>query len=146
MALTLFKERWPYGKLTRWFGDLDNWFENDFFTRTPELHWEPPMDVEEKHGKYLVKAELPGLKKKDIHVELHDGYLTLKGERCSEHKDEDKNYRRIERSYGSFHRTFRVPEGTTEKDIKAKYRDGVLELTITAPKVETPKATEIKIA
>jgi HSP20 family protein len=145
MAITLWRHRRPFEGLTRWFDDLDSWFDYDFFTKPFEMRWEPAVDIEEKDGKYLVKADLPGLEKGDIHLELHDGYLTLKGERKSEHEEEKDNYRRVERTYGSFQRSFRVPEGVREKDIKAKYHDGVLELTIPAPKIEKPKAIDIKI-
>jgi HSP20 family molecular chaperone IbpA len=94
-----------------------------------------------------MKADLPGVKKEDLHVELKNGYLTLKGVRKSEHEDKDKKhgYYRVERSYGRFERIFRVPEGLTEKDIKAKYHDGVLELSIPAPKAEGKKAIEVKV-
>ncbi len=143
MALALWRKRRPLEGLTGWFDDLDRWFEDDFFTRPLEGNWIPAVDVEEKDGSYVVKADLPGLKKEDIHLELHDGYLTLKGERKYEHEEEKENYHRVERMYGHFQRSFRVPEGVTEKDIKAKYQDGVLELTIPTPK--KPKAIEVKI-
>ena len=107
--------------------------------------WRPAIDIEEKDGNYLVKADLPGMNKKDIHLELRGGYLTLRGERKSEHEENKDNYHRIERTYGTFERSFRVPEGVTEKDIHAKYKDGVLELTIATPKVEEPKTTEVKV-
>jgi len=145
MAITLWRRRRPFEGLTRWFDDLDSWFDDDFFTETLERKWAPAVDIEEKDGKYLLKADLPGLKKEDIHLELHDGYLTLKGERKSEHEEKKENYHRMERTYGSFQRSFRVPEGVTEKDIKAKYHDGVLEMTIPAPKEEKPKAIDVKI-
>ena len=145
MAITLFRNRRPFEGLTTWFSDLDSLFDEDFFTPVFERTWAPAIDIEEKDGEYLLKADLPGLNKKDIHVELKDGYLTLKGERNSEHEDKEKNYRRIERVYGSFQRSFKVPEGLTEKDIKAKYKDGTLELTIPVPKVEKPKAIRVKV-
>ena len=71
--------------------------------------------------------------------------ITLKGERKSEHEENEDNYHKIERTYGTFERTFKVPEGLTEKDIHAKYKDGVLELTVPTPKVEEPKTSEVKI-
>ena len=145
MAITLFRRRRPLEGLTTWFNDFDSWFDNDFFDRTTETTWTPAVDIEKIDGKYLLKADLPGINKKDIHVELKDGYLTLKGERKSEHEDKTDNYNRIERTYGSFERSFRVPEGLTEKDIEAKYHDGVLELSIPVPKVEKPKAIEVKV-
>ena len=145
MAITLWRNRIPFEGLTRWFDDIDTWFDTGFFTEVPERMWRPAIDVEEKDGNYLVRADLPGMKKKDIHVELKEGYLTLRGERKSEHEENKDNYHRIERTYGTFERSFRVPEGVTEKDIHAKYKDGVLELTIAAPKVEEPKTTEVKV-
>ena len=145
MAITLWRNRRPFEGLTGWFDDIDRWFDTGFFTDLPETIWRPAIDIEEKDGNYLVRADLPGMQKKDIHVELKDGYLTLRGERKSEHEENKDNYHRIERSYGTFERSFRVPEGVTEKDIHAKYKDGVLELTIPAPKVEEPKTTEVKV-
>jgi HSP20 family protein len=145
MAITLWRNRIPLEGLTRWFDDMDAWFDTGLFTELPERMWRPAIDVEEKDGKYLVRADLPGMKKKDIHIELHDGYLTLRGERKSEHEEKKDTYRRFERTYGSFERTFRVPEGVTEKEIHAKYKDGVLQLTVPAPKVVEPKTTEVKI-
>ena len=145
MAITLWRHRAPFEGLTRWFNDIDTWYDTGFSGDVPEMTWRPAIDVEEKDGKYLVRADLPGLQKKDIHVELHDGYLTLRGERKSEHEENKDNYHRIERTYGTFERTFRVPEGVTEKDIHAKYKDGVLELTVPGPKVVEPKTTAVKI-
>ena len=145
MAIKLWRYRRPFEGLTSWFDNPDTWFDLDLFTKPLEGNWAPAVDVEEKDGKYMVKADLPGLKKKDIHLELHDGYLTLSGERKSEHEEKKENYHKIERIQGSFQRSFRVPEGVTEKDIKAKYHDGVLELTIPAPKVEKPNAIDVKI-
>ena len=145
MAITLWRHRAPFEGLTRWFNDIDTWYDTGFSGDVPDMTWRPAIDVEEKDGKYMVRADLPGLQKKDIHVELHDGYLTLRGERKSEHEENKDNYHRIERTYGTFERTFRVPKGVTEKDIHAKYKDGVLELTVPTPKVEEPKTTAVKI-
>ena len=144
MAITLWRNRASFEGLTSWFDDIDTWFDTGF-ADVPDLKWRPDIDVEEEEGTYLIRADLPGLEKKDIHIELRDGYLTLRGERKSEHEDNKDNYRRIERTYGSFERIFRVPESVTEKDIHAKYKDGVLELTVPAPKPIEPKTTEVKI-
>jgi HSP20 family protein len=145
MAITLLRNRTPFEGLTRRFNDIDPWYDTGFFGGIPDTTWRPAIDVEENDGTYLLRADLPGMKKKDIHIELHDGYLTLRGERKSEHEEKNDTYRRVERTYGSFERTFRVPEGVTEKDIHAKYKDGVLELTVPTPKVEEPKTVELKI-
>jgi HSP20 family protein len=145
MAITLWRNRAPFDGLTRWFDDIDTWFDTGFFTDMPERAWRPAIDIEENDGKYLLRADLPGMKKKDIHVELKDGYLTLRGERKDEHEDNKEGYHRVERTYGSFERTFRVPKGVTDKDIHAQYKNGVLELTIPTPKVEEPTTVEVKI-
>ncbi len=146
MAITRWTNNRPFeGLLRRWRDDIDRWFnEDDDFLFSADRSWNPAVDIEEKNGKYHITADLPGVKKDDITVELHDGYLTLRGERHSEHEDKKQNYHRIERAYGSFERSFRVPEGVTEKDIEAKYHDGVLELAVPAPKAEQAKAIPIK--
>ena len=138
MAITLWRNRTPFEGLLRWFDD-------EFFTTDFDRTFTPALDVEEKDGTYLVKADLPGLKKDDIHIELRNGTLTMRGERRDEHEVKEGRYRRVERTYGSFERSFRVPEGVTEKDIHAKYTDGVLELSIPAPKTPEPKAIEVKV-
>ncbi len=144
MAITLWQKRRPFEGLTSIFNVFDRWFDDDFTSNYVDS-WAPAVDIEEKNGKYLLKADLPGMNKKDIHVELENGYLTLRGERKSEHEDRKDGYHRVERAYGSFSRSFKVPEGLSEKDITAKYHDGVLELSIPAPKVEKPKAIEVKV-
>ena len=145
MAITLWRNRRPFEGLERWYDDIDTWFDTGFFADFPEKIWRPAIDLEEKDGNYLVKADLPGMRKEDIHVELKDGYLTLRGERKSEHEENKDNYHMIERTYGTFERSFRVPNGVTEKDIHAKYHNGVLELSVPTPKVKKPKAIDIKV-
>jgi HSP20 family protein len=145
MALTLFKRRRPFEGLTTWGDDFDSFFDTSFSTEDLTTNLYPAVDIEHKENKYLLKADLPGLKKEDIKVTIVDGYLTLKGERKSEHEENKENFHRIERSYGTFQRSFKVPEGLTEENIKAKYTNGVLELTIPVPKVEKPKSIDVKI-
>jgi len=138
MTITLWRTRTPFEGLLRWFDD-------DFFSADAARVWTPAIDVEEKDGAYLVKADLPGLKKDDIHIELRNSVLTLRGERRDEQEENKDGYHRVERTFGSFERSLRVPEGVTEKDIHAKYTDGVLELSIPAPAAKEPKAIEIKV-
>jgi HSP20 family protein len=145
MTLTVVRRRKPCESLTHWFDDMDAWFDYDFSPRSIEKGWLPPIDITEQEGTYVVKADLPGLKKEDIHVALHGGYLTLRGERKSEHGVKKGHYRRVERNYGTFERRLSVPEGLTEKDIKAHYSDGVLELTIPTPQVKKHRAIDVKI-
>ena len=138
MAITLWRTRTPFEGLRRWLDD-------DFFTNEFEKSWTPALDIEEKEGTYVVKADLPGVKKKDIHIELKNHVLTLRGERHNERKETENGFQRYERTFGSFERRFAVPEGVTEKDIHAKYTNGVLELTIPVPKPKEPKAIEVKV-
>jgi len=138
MAITLWRARTHFEGLLRWFDD-------DFFSAEVARVWTPAIDVKEKDGTYLVKADLPGLKKDDIHIELRNSVLTLRGERRDEHEEKKDGYHRVERTFGSFERSLRVPEGVTEKDIHAKYTDGVLALSIPAPAAKEPKAIEIKV-
>ena len=138
MAITLWSTRTPFEGLRRWLDD-------DFFTNEFEKNWTPALDIEKKEGTYVVKADLPGVEKKDIHIELKNHVLTLRGERTNEHEENTENYQRIERTFGSFERRFAVPEGVSEKEIHAKYTNGVLELTIPIPKEEKPKAIEVTV-
>lgn len=145
MAITLWRTRRPFEGLATLFEGLESWFDDDSFEPAFERSWAPAVDIEEKEGKYMLRADLPGMKKEDIHVELENGYLTLRGERKAEHEEKKKNCYRVERTFGSFSRTFKIPEGVTEKDITAKYHDGVLELSIPTPQAEEPKAIDVKV-
>jgi HSP20 family protein len=145
MALTLFKRRRPFEGLTTSNDEFDNFFDDNFTTENIRSTWYPAVDIEHKEKEYVLKADLPGLKKEDIKVTIENGYLTLKGERKTEHEENKNNYHRIERTYGTFQRSFKISEGLTEKQIKATYHDGVLELTIPTPKVEEPKSIDVKV-
>jgi HSP20 family protein len=104
--------------------------------------WNPPVDVLEENEKIVVKVEVPGIDEKDLRVTFEDGLLTVAGERQFERKD-DRNYHRIERTYGTFTRTFTLPRSVDAAQIKAEYRNGVLEIEI--PKKEESRPKEIAI-
>jgi len=104
--------------------------------------WAPPVDIVEEKEKLLVKIEVPGVEEKDLRVNFEDGLLTVSGERQFERKEE-QSYHRIERSYGSFTRTFSLPRSVDVNAIKASYRSGVLEIEI--PKKEESKPRQIAI-
>jgi len=105
--------------------------------------WAPPVDVAEEGDKIMVKVEAPGMEEKDLKVHFEDGLLTVTGERQFERKDE-RNYHRIERSYGSFVRQFSLPRSVEVGAITASYRNGVLEIEI--PKKEEAKPRQIEIS
>ena len=99
--------------------------------------WNPAVDLYEKDDHFVIKAELPGVDKNDIKVDLKDRVLTLSGERTYDNEIKEENYYRKERSYGKFQRAFRLPADVDSDKIKAEFKDGVLQ-------VEVPKPDEIK--
>jgi HSP20 family protein len=104
--------------------------------------WAPAVDVAEEKDKILVRVEVPGMNENDLKVSFEDGLLTVGGERQFERKD-DRNYHRIERTYGTFTRTFSLPRTVDANAISAQYRDGILEIEI--PKLEEAKPKQIQI-
>ena len=145
MAITLRQKRRPLEGIMSYFGDLDPWFDQDSSVAGFDGIWTPAVDIVKKDDKYLLRADIPGVKKEDLHVEFKDGYLILKGYKATDHEEMKNSYHSYERSYGCFERKFRFPEGLSEKNIKAKYHDGVLELSIPVPEAEKPKIIEIKV-
>jgi HSP20 family protein len=105
--------------------------------------WSPAVDIFETPADIVVKAELPGMERKDIVLHLENNVLTLKGERRFEKETKEENYHRIERSYGGFSRAFNIPSMVEEEKIRADYKDGVL--TIVLPKKEQAKPKQIRI-
>jgi len=105
--------------------------------------WSPAVDIFETPDSIVMKAELPGVSRDNIDIQVQDNTLTLKGERKSEHEVKEENYLRVERSYGAFQRTFNLPTGVQQGKIRAVFKDGVLEVTM--PKAEEAKPTQVKI-
>ena len=131
------------------FRTLQTRFFEPFFGRfnfledqLPSGSWAPAVDVAEEGDKIFVKVEVPGMDEKDLKINFEDGVLTVSGERTFERKDE-RNYHRIERSYGTFTRTFTLPRTVDPNQITANYRNGILEIEI--PKKEEAKPKQIAI-
>lgn len=103
----------------------------------------PAVDIYETEDSIVVKAELPGVDKNDVKIEVKDGVLTLKGEKKVEKEVKEENFHRIERAYGSFQRSFTLPQNVDKDKIKATFKNGVLEIVIA--KKEESKPKEIKI-
>jgi len=128
--------------------DMDKLFDN-FFSARPsrtgllEGAWQPSVDISETDDEIIVKAELPGLTHDDVNISLTDNVLTLKGEKKQEKEDKGENYHRVERSYGSFQRTFTLLSSVQSENTKATFKNGIL--TINIPKTEEAKPKEIKI-
>ncbi len=109
-------------------------------------NWQPSVDIRETDDAYTITADLPGVKKKDVKITVNDGTLVISGERTYENKDENGSFHRRERGYGSFQRSFHLPETVLEDMITASFKDGIL--TVEVPKAEEvkPKNHEIKIS
>lgn len=108
--------------------------------------WTPVVDIEEREDAFLIRADLPGVRKEDITIDINNNTLTLKGERKFEGEITKGNYIRVERSYGSFSRSFSLPNNVDAKNIKAKFRDGILELTLPKKEEAKPKKIEIDVS
>jgi HSP20 family protein len=103
----------------------------------------PAIDVEQTEDAVIVKAEIPGVDPKDLDVNFADGVLTIKGEKSDKREQKDKNYHRIERTFGSFSRSLALPCEIDQENIKADYKEGVLSLNL--PKTEDSKKSSVKI-
>lgn len=108
--------------------------------------WAPTADISEDENEYVIKAELPELKKEDVKVTVENGVLTISGERKFEKEEKNKKYHRVERAYGRFARSFALPGDADASKVKAEFKDGML--TVHLPKSEKakPKQIEVKIA
>lgn len=101
-----------------------------------QIQWSPSMEILERDNELVIRADLPGLSKDDINVEVTDDMLTIAGERREERDETREGYRHSERRYGRFSRSFPLPEGINAEDVKAAFQNGVLEVTMPAPKRE----------
>jgi len=108
--------------------------------------WSPLVDVTEDDNEYVIKAELPEVKKEDVKVLVENGMLRISGERRFEKEEEGKKYHRIERSYGSFERSFALPETCKPEDLSAEFHDGLLAVHIPKTKEAAAKTIEIKVS
>jgi len=106
--------------------------------------WTPTVDITETDTAYLIKGEIPGVNKEDVKVTIEDGMVTMRGERKMEKEEKDKKFHRIERSYGSFMRSFRVPDDVDEASVKAEFKDGMINVTL--PKTAKAKAKSINVS
>jgi len=122
-------------------------FGREFFPFTREFEdvtWIPEIEVLRKNGDFIVRADLPGMKKENVEVEINGNMLTLSGERKDEKEEKREGYYRSERSYGTFYRQIPLPEGAKTDTATAEFKDGVLEITMQVPKQE-PQARRLEI-
>ena len=107
--------------------------------------WRPVVDIYETGQGVVLKAELPGISKENVSIEVKDNILTIKGERSSDQDIGEDKYYRKERCFGSFYRSFTMQDAIDPEKIKAKFKDGILEIAIPRPEVETPKQVKVNI-
>jgi len=138
----------PLRELERMRSEMDRLWDS-FFEGRPRVRgeeageWHPSLDVAETKNEILVKAEIPGIDPKDIDISLANNVLTIKGEKKQEKEEKEENFHVIERSYGSFVRSIRLPKEVQSEKISASYKNGILKVTL--PKSEEAKKKEIKI-
>jgi HSP20 family protein len=133
---------------------FNRFFPAGFATRigSGEIHrlavadWSPEVDISEDDHGYLLKADLPEMKKDDVRVTVEDGILSVSGERKTEKEDLKKKFHRIERSFGTFRRSFTLPEDADSTKVTAEFRDGVLKVHLPTTPVAKSKATQVKVA
>jgi HSP20 family protein len=142
--------KWNPRKEMETFSDhINRFFDGGMFPSTwlSEVssldNWKPVADIFEQDDKIVIKAELPGVDKKDIRVDLKDNVLSLEGERSSDNEVKEENFYRRERVHGTFSRSFMLPKGLHPEKIKADFKDGVLNIEI--PKPEEIKAKKITV-
>ena len=114
----------------------------DLFRRSD---WAPAVDIRETREAFVIDAELPGMRKEDVKVTVHDGVLTIQGERRKDEESGDDKQHRVERVYGSFLRRFTLPDNVDEGSIRAAFKDGILSLTLTKVEPAEPKAIEVEV-
>jgi len=146
--------------LTSWnplreLGSLENRLDRLFGMTSPSRNgekeamtvsqWTPLVDIIEDNNEYLVKAELPELKKEEVKVNVENGELTISGERKSEKEEKGKKFHRIERSYGSFLRSFTLPESVNADKVSAEFKDGVLSVHLPKDEKAKPKSIEVTV-
>ena len=142
--------RWePFGPLEGSFGRmpslLGRWphFLGPNLER--EIEWSPSVDISETDKEYLFRAELPAVNKADVHITVDGGMLTISGERKQKLEDKKEKVHRVETFYGSFYRSFSLPEDVDTAAIRAESQDGIITVHVPKTKVEEKKPTEIKI-
>ena len=107
--------------------------------------WTPLVDIVEDEKEYLIKAELPEVKKEDVKVTVENGVLTITGERKFEKEEKGKKYHRVERGYGSFMRSFTLPEGAAGDKVSAEFKEGVLKVHLAKSAEAKPKSIDVKV-
>jgi HSP20 family protein len=147
--------------LTRWdpFKEMDDLHKrlNSLFSHSPSrlgdgkeamtvAEWSPLVDITEDDKEYIIKAELPEVRKEDVKVTVENRVLSITGQRKFEKEEKDKRYHRIERAYGSFTRSFSVPDDADDAKVSAEFKDGVLSVHLAKNEKARPKSIDVKVS
>lgn len=142
--MTLMRYNRPNSDLmSKRFSDIMDEFFNDAVAARRDS-FVPSIDISETEEQFLISAELPGMKKDDITINLENGRLSISGERSFENEEKGKTFHRVETKYGSFSRSFQLPDNVDENSINAKYEDGLLNISIDKQEDKVKKQIEIK--
>lgn len=134
----------PWGLLSQLQRELAHSTAAEGSTSTAE--WAPAVDIKEEADKFVLYADIPGVKPEEIDVHMENGVLTIRGEKKTEAKTDEKGYKRVERTYGSFYRRFSLPDTTNSDAISALSKNGVLEIIIPKREAIQPKKIQVAIA
>lgn len=146
--------RWdPFGPMSRWdsFRELEEMAEGlgGLASHGPTraaAEWSPAVDIEETDQEFLIKVELPEVKREDIEVSIEDGVLSIEGERKQEMEEKGRKFHRVERSYGRFVRSFALPEDADDAKVLADFKEGVLRVRVAKREPARSKSVEVKVA
>ncbi|MCU7906473.1 MAG: Hsp20/alpha crystallin family protein [Candidatus Thiodiazotropha sp. (ex Epidulcina cf. delphinae)] len=138
----------PWRTMEDWRQELDRAFHpllqrEDDTSRVVGGDWAPAVDIKEEDNRYVIRADIPGVKPEDVEVTMENGVLTIRGERRFEETEERENFRHIERSHGIFYRRFSLPDNTDSEDVEATGKDGVIEVIIPKSAEKLPKRIEV---
>ncbi|WMJ08572.1 Hsp20/alpha crystallin family protein [Nitrosomonas sp. sh817] len=137
MAITRYE---PWGLLSQLQRELERGVAEG---STATAEWAPAVDIKEEANRFVIYADIPGVKPEAIDISMHDGVLTIKGEKSSESKTEKEGYKRVERTYGSFYRRFSLPDTANPDAISASSKNGVLEIVIPKREAVLPKKINV---
>jgi HSP20 family protein len=132
-------------RFNRFLGGFPNKIGSGELPSLTVADWSPEVDISEDDHGYLLKADLPEMKKEDVKVTVDHGILSVSGERKTEKEDKKKKFHRIERSYGNFRRTFKLPEDADSTKVTADFHDGVLKVHLPTTPIARSKAIEVKV-
>jgi HSP20 family protein len=150
--ITRREEEWPWSFGHLWEELMEPWwlpqrrrFRRGLMPAAAGLAWTPDVDVFERDGRLVVRADLPGVKREDVDVHVEDGVLVIRGSRKEEHEVKEEGYHRMERVQGSFARRIQLPDGVRPADVAASFKDGVLEVVVPRPAGAKPNRVHIDV-